>query len=53
MAPRERRLLDGNGAVIATGVSGATNVDSAISNFVTDDDGVFYAPGNERSERAV
>jgi hypothetical protein len=36
-------LLDCNGAVIATGVSGATNVDSAISNFVASESGVFYA----------
>src|SRR5262245_57604247 len=36
-------LLDCNGAVIATGVSGATNVDSAISNFVAPASGVYYA----------
>ena len=36
-------LLNCNGAVIATGVSGATNVDSAISNFVAPANGVYYA----------
>jgi hypothetical protein len=36
-------LLDCNGNVIATGVGGATNVDSSISNFVAPDDGVYYA----------
>jgi hypothetical protein len=42
-APVSVALLDRNGAAVATGASGATNVDTAISNFVTDDDGVFYA----------
>src|SRR5215475_8169580 len=36
-------LLNCNGAVIATGVSGATNVDSAISNFVAPASGTYYA----------
>ncbi len=36
-------LLDCNGAVIAAGVSGATNVDSVISNFVAPVSGVYYA----------
>jgi hypothetical protein len=36
-------LLNCNGAVIATGVSGATNVDSVISNFVAPASGVYYA----------
>ena len=42
-APVSVALLDCNGAVVATGVSGATNVDSAISNFVAPESGVFYA----------
>ncbi|MGH9939787.1 MAG: hypothetical protein ACREAM_26405, partial [Blastocatellia bacterium] len=36
-------LLDCDGAVIATGVSGATNVDSVISNFVATASGVYFA----------
>jgi hypothetical protein len=36
-------LLDCNGNVIATGVGGATNVDSSISNFVAPNSGVYYA----------
>jgi len=36
-------LLDCNGAVIATGVSGPTNVNSVISNFVAPVSGVYYA----------
>jgi hypothetical protein len=36
-------LLNCNGAVIATGVSGSTNVDSAISNFVAPASGTYYA----------
>src|SRR5262249_12944532 len=36
-------LLNCNGAVIATGVSGATNVDSVISNFVAPASGTYYA----------
>ena len=36
-------LLDCNGAVIATGVSGAKNLDSVISNFVAPVSGVYYA----------
>jgi hypothetical protein len=41
--PASIALLDCNGAVIASGVSGATNVDNAISNFVAPDSGVYYA----------
>ncbi|HEY6401907.1 MAG TPA: PxKF domain-containing protein [Blastocatellia bacterium] len=41
--PADVALLDRNGAVIATGVSGATNVDNAISNFVAPETGVYYA----------
>jgi hypothetical protein len=36
-------LLNCNGAVIATGVSGSTNVDSVISNFVAPASGTYYA----------
>jgi hypothetical protein len=42
-APASVALLDCNGAVVAMGVSGATNVDSVISNFVAPNDGVYYA----------
>src|SRR5262245_842730 len=42
-APTSVALLDCNGAVIATGVSGATNVDSAISNFVVPVSGTYFA----------
>jgi len=36
-------LLDCNGAVIASGVSGAKNLDSVISNFVVPVSGTYYA----------
>ena len=42
-APASVTLLDCDGAVIATGVSGATNVDSVISNFVAPVSGVYFA----------
>jgi hypothetical protein len=42
-APVSVALLDCTGAVVATGVSGSTNVDSVISNFVALASGVYYA----------
>jgi hypothetical protein len=42
-APVSVALLDCNGAVIATGVSGATNLDSVIGNFVAPASGAYYA----------
>ncbi len=47
-------LVDGNGNVLATGVSGASNVDSSISNFVAPTTGTYYvkvtgAPGVQYS----
>jgi hypothetical protein len=41
--PASVALLDCSGAAIATGVSGAANVDSAISNFMPPASGVYYA----------
>ena len=35
-------IVDGNGNVLATGVSGATNVSQAIENFVAPATGTFY-----------
>jgi methionine-rich copper-binding protein CopC/protocatechuate 3,4-dioxygenase beta subunit len=36
-------LVDGSGNVLATGVSGSTNVSEYIQNFVASTDGTFYA----------
>jgi hypothetical protein len=41
--PANVALLDCDGEVIATGVSGALNVDSVIGNFVAPVSGVYYA----------
>ena len=40
--PSRSRIVDGNGNVLATGVSGATNVSQSIENFVAPATGTYY-----------